>query len=646
MSATFKIFPATINSEKQKVPLISNWQNLATNDPNQINTWMQMFREKITHWAIPCGPINDLLVLDVDVKNNGFQSVKERNLWLPDTMTQNTLNGGAHFLYRYPKDGKDYGNRIGMFPGVDIRGLGGYIFYYNTTNKPIIDPPPWIMQEAAKERYDHTQPSIKIAPDIAQGILSASIEAIRNAAPGESNNTLNVESFRCGQLVASGAFTREYVEAALMSAAIERKKPPYEAKATIKSGLDGGLAKPLQSPFGEPTISFPIPPPPGPVGRWTPERLTREDLLNVTKLKKPQLFQDWSSEDITITTADGGTGKTTLKLFEAVCLALGDRFLGFNCVQKGRTLFITGEDTDKKLAAMLGAIIRQMGLFDGTEANNQKIQTIIDSIIIKKDSDLTIVSKDRQGFLHPNSDALRKVLEAVQDHQPKMIVFDPISSFWGSEAALNDMSKAVIKFMSTVVDHSGASVEMINHMGKSSSNVKDMTQFAGRGGSGLPSNSRISRTLRQVFDDEFTQMTGESLANNQTAMLCNVNKFSDGSPLFNVPFLIVREGYLFSRKPLTPAKQKEAQNALSDLERVMDFIKRERANGKYPTKSIVLGHFLMCGDPIPKTRSTIALQQLSYQGVLGERVKLIDNPDLTQREKAYVVTDENGAEIT
>lgn len=84
------------------------------------------------------------------------------------------------------------------------------------------------------------------------------------------------------------------------------------------------------------------------------------------------MFQDWSTEDICITTADGGTGKTTMKLYEAVCLALGERFLGFDCKQTGKTLFITGEDTQQKLGAMLGAIMQQMGLFNGTPENEVK----------------------------------------------------------------------------------------------------------------------------------------------------------------------------------------------------------------------------------------------------------------------------------
>jgi regulatory protein RepA len=645
MNAAFKIFPATLTSDRRKIPLIKDWKTLASDDPTQIKKWMEQYKERITHWALPTGPINNLLVLDVDIKGNGWKSVQENSLYIPETMTQKTMSGGSHFLFKYPHDGREYGNKVGLYPGVDVRGLDGYVFYYGTDQRAIVEAPPWLISSALKIVPEAQGPTIKIAPEIAKGMIDASFEEIVNAPDGESNNILNKEAFRMGQLVASGSITRADAEAMLWAAAMERKKPRHEAQATIKSGLDGGLVKPMTSPFGEPVASFPLPTPPSPPGRWTPQLLTKADLLNSSKLKKPQLFEDWSSEDITITTADGGTGKTTLKLFEAVCLALGDRFLGFNCKQKGKTLFITGEDTDKKLAAMLGAIVRQMGLFENTEGNNEKIQTILDSIVIKKDSDLCLIQKDRQGFLHLNSDSLRKVLEAIHDINPKMVVFDPISSFWGSESALNDMNKAVIKFMSELVENSQASIEMINHLGKQSSSTKDMTQFAGRGGSGLPSNSRISRTMRQIFEDEYHEMTGEYLGEKQTAILCNVNKYTDGSPLFNKPFIILREGYLFSRKTLTPAKAKEAQDALSDLERIFNYVKEERAKNKYPSKSVVMGHFMHNGDPISKNRIDIALKQLVYGGLMGERLKEIPNPDMTVRDKGYVILDVEGKEL-
>lgn len=640
----FKVFPTDIN----KMPLFKGWQAAASKDPAQLELWTKLYGQRLAYWGIPTGPENDLLVLDIDIGlkdgMNGFETIK--TLPIPQTMTQATRSGGAHLFFKYPRDGKVYGNKVKFMPGLDVRGQGGYVCFYGAELKPIADPPPWLLTDVVKPQYQHQGPVVKVSPEIANGIIMQSLEAIRQAPAGESNNVLNTEAFKIGQLVASESIPRAYAESVLMDAARLRGKPEYEARATIHSALDGGAKKPITSPFGasEPVAGIEIPPVPVPT-RWTPQAFTRYDLLNTSMLRKPQLFQDWSSQDITITTADGGTGKTTLKLFEAIHLALGERFLGFDCKHAGKTLFITGEDTDKKLTAMLGAIIRQMGLFEEGVGNNGKIQTILDSIRIKKDSDLCVVSKDKNGFLIPNQDALRKLHEAIDDFKPQMIVFDPISSFWGPENAVNDMAKAVIKFMSELVERSGACVEMINHMGKQSSSNKDMSQFAGRGGTGLPSNARVSRVMRGVGDDEFLELTGETLNEKHSAIMVNVNKFSDGSPLLNKPFLVVRDRFLFYRKNLTPQKAREAEIALSDNERVFSYIKEQRMLGKYPTAKVVVAHFMFesKGD-ISGERIKRALHLLEYDGHLGSKIKLIANPDITMSEKVIVVLDANGKE--
>lgn len=632
----FKLIPCNF-----KIPLIKDWTNGAgSDDPDQWKLWSELHKEKLTHWGILTGKVNDILVLDIDIKNNGFESIKVNNLVIPKTRSQRTLSGGMHYFFKFPKDGNNYGNRVGIYPGIDVRANGGFVCHYGLDNTEIAEAPEWLLQSANKPVVQHTGNLIQIAPGISEKTIHEALQSIREAPAGESNDTLNRESFKIGQLVASGSISREYAESILFSAALDRGKPEREARATIRSGLDGGSGKPLTTPFGEPVATIPIPAAPV-VERWTPKPFTLEDLLNVNKLKKPQLFKDWSTEDITITTADGGTGKTTLTLYESICLALGKPFLGFPCVQPGKTLYVTGEDTAGKLGAMIGAITQGMGI----SAGSVELNTVLDSIVVKKDSDLCIINKDRQGFLHPSSDAMRKVLEAVYDIKPKKIVFDPISSFWGSESALNDMAKAVSKFMSHLVEESRACVELINHMGKVSSTNKDMSQFAGRGGTGLPSHARVSRVLRSVHEDEYQELTGKTLNANQQVMMCNVGKFSDGSPLYNKPFLIIRDGYIFSRQDLAPQKQREIENQSSDIERVFNFIKSCRLDKKYPTKNIVVSHFMGLGDPISQARINRALEMLMFTGFEDTKVAEISNINPERKERQYILTDLDGKEV-
>ena len=645
----FKIFPLTYTHDGRKVPIkeMDNWQEKATNDQATIQHWSQAYGHKIKLWGIPCGRSNGILALDVDVKGNGYETLKKYHV--PQTLSQVTKSGGRHFIFRYPDDGKVYGNKVGFDAGLDIRGEAGYIAYYGTDSTPIAEAPSWLLEQALSNKdIAPVDPTllVKISYPIVQEIIQSACENIRNAPEGESNNVLNIEAYRVGQLLPSGSIDRDTAYNALFEAAKLRGKPDYEAKATINSGFDGGSKTPMTNPFGNaaPVLEFPVNNEPIIKGRWTPTFFSRSDLTNFSKLRKPQLFKDWSTEDIHITTADGGTGKTTLKLNEAISLALGEPFLGFECSGEGRTLFITGEDSKEKLGAMLGAILKQMGLLDGTPENEAKVKKVMNSILIKKESEMTLITKGKDGFIKANKDALDQVIQAIEDLRPKMIVFDPISSFWGSEAALNDMSKAVATFMGNLVEKSNACVEVINHMGKASSKDKDMSQFAGRGGTGLPSHARVSRVLRPIFEEEFAELTGMELGD-RGAIICNVNKFSDGSPLYNKPFIIVREGYLFSRITLVEQKVKDIQEKMTDTERIFTFICDERRQGKYPSKGVLESHFSSTNDKISKDRMKRALDTLGYSGHMGEKLRLIDNPDIDAGGRVYIITDPQGREV-
>lgn len=641
----FKIFPGTFTSDGRKVPIAEakGWKEIATTDQAVIAEWQRLYSHKIKVWMMPTGPSNGLLVLDVDAKDGGYETLKKYHV--PSTLSQRTKSGGTHFIYRYPSDGRIYGNRVKFDSGLDIRGEGGYIAYYGFDNHPITEAPQWLLDVALSESksQDPVNPEniVKVSQEIVQQILTSACENIRNAPEGESNNVLNVEAYKVGQLIPSGSIARELAFNELFRAAKDRGKPDYEAKATINSGFDGGSKAPYTNPFGNFAPELIISVPDAPVNdRWTPRFFTRSDLTAFHKLKQPQLFKDWSTEDIHITTADGGTGKTTLKLFEAICLALGEPFLGFDCLGEGRTLFITGEDRYEKLGAMVGAIMKQMGILD----DDAKTRKVLNSVLVKKDTELRLVTRTKEGYIVPNPEALTKLEQAIEDLRPKMIVFDPIASFWGREADLNDMTIAVAKLMAKLVERSNACVEAINHMGKASSKDRDMSQFAGRGGTGLPSHARVSRVLRPVYDEEFSELTGMELGE-KSAILCNVNKFSDGSPLYNKPFLIVREGFLFSRITLVEQKVKEQQAKQGDEERIFTYIVEERAQKRYPTKSVIQAHFMHQSDKIPKDRVARALDFLQYMGHMGEKLKPIENPDIEAGGKAFIIVDAEGREV-
>jgi len=97
----------------------------ATTDEATIRKWWGMWPE--ANVGISCGP-SGLVVVDVDPRHGGDESVrdlivKHGNGWT-ETPSSLTGGGGQHYLFRATKPVR---NAAGIFPGIDIRGQGGYI---------------------------------------------------------------------------------------------------------------------------------------------------------------------------------------------------------------------------------------------------------------------------------------------------------------------------------------------------------------------------------------------------------------------------------------------------------------------------------------------------------------------------------------
>lgn len=110
-----------------KHPLYSGWQQSASTDRDSITQWWTQHPE--ANIGIPTGKVSGWLVLDVDTRHGGDESLAalaQQHGSLPSTVTANTGSGGQHRIFQMP-DGMTITNRTGFVPGLDIRADGGYI---------------------------------------------------------------------------------------------------------------------------------------------------------------------------------------------------------------------------------------------------------------------------------------------------------------------------------------------------------------------------------------------------------------------------------------------------------------------------------------------------------------------------------------
>lgn len=148
-----------------KHPRLHNGVKGASIDKDQARRWWAEWPE--ANVGVATGPQAGFWALDVDPRHLGDESlsaIEQEFGALPDTAIQLTGGGGFHYLFRYAS--ATVKNRTGVFPGVDVRGAGGYIcvepsnhvsggaYAWEGSSDPteghrIMDAPEWLLERVA-----------------------------------------------------------------------------------------------------------------------------------------------------------------------------------------------------------------------------------------------------------------------------------------------------------------------------------------------------------------------------------------------------------------------------------------------------------------------------------------------------------------
>jgi putative DNA primase/helicase len=112
-----------------KHPATPNGVKDATKDLKRLKSWLKKYPD--ANIAIATGEGSDLLVLDVDPRNGGTETLEKLKKplgKLPATITSLTGGGGFHFFYPYPSFTvkKDNAGRL-LGPGIDVQTNGCYV---------------------------------------------------------------------------------------------------------------------------------------------------------------------------------------------------------------------------------------------------------------------------------------------------------------------------------------------------------------------------------------------------------------------------------------------------------------------------------------------------------------------------------------
>jgi len=264
-----------------KRPTLKGWQERPRETLEEALIWAEQ-----GNVGLRTGRASGVVVVDVD------PGAEIDDLNLPGTVTALTGRPGAFHLYYLCNE--PLGNSSGkLAPHVDVRADGGQVVFpgsvhpdtgalytwaegYEPWNVEIAPLPPHILERLrAPDRSEPPPPHEPVrkvsakARHYAQTAMNMELHAVRGAAEGNRNETLNKAAFSLGTLIGGGYLERAEVEQALMAAAescgliADPDDGEARTRNTIRSGIEAGLREPRHIDVKEPPPKTADETPPG-----------------------------------------------------------------------------------------------------------------------------------------------------------------------------------------------------------------------------------------------------------------------------------------------------------------------------------------------------------------------------------------------
>jgi hypothetical protein len=136
-----------------KQPLV-RWQVYQHRQPHapEVSDWFRQWPD--ANLAIVTGVVSGLVVLDVDPRHGGDASLRElerRHGPIAETVEVRSGGGGRHLYFHH--SGEIIRNRVGIAPGLDLRGDGGYVV-----------APPSVHASGEPYRWERSPDVCRLAP--------------------------------------------------------------------------------------------------------------------------------------------------------------------------------------------------------------------------------------------------------------------------------------------------------------------------------------------------------------------------------------------------------------------------------------------------------------------------------------------------
>ena len=300
-----------------------------------------------------------------------------------------------------------------------------------------------------------------------------------------------------------------------------------------------------------------------------------QDEWDNAKASPRPVVEKWFYEDVGVFIAPGGTGKTTLILYQAIHIVLELELFGYRVCHSGAVVILTAEDSRETLIARLRYMAMQMQLSD------KQIQTIQEEIIITDVSGsgfkLTTVVRD---VVVPHERNVKAFILAASEVHPAIIFIDPAVSFGIGESRVNDAEQGLVDTARRIRNELGCAVMYVHHTGKQNARESTLDQYSGRGGSAFADGARMVHVIQKLDAQEWLAATGDTLQQDEFGFVYARPKISAARPQPKI--YLKRMHYTFERFE----QSMDADAALTtNADRVWRFLKDEQAEGTPHSKN-------------------------------------------------------------
>lgn len=362
--------------------------------------------------------------------------------------------------------------------------------------------------------------------------------------------------FRSSALGQRDKAKRDDYMAKMLTKAFDRELPTIDISPLIRAmGEKLGFVMPEVRPFSFAAIS--------PV-EW-----------GCSKLSPEVIVDNYLFADVGILIAPGGVGKTTLVIYEAICIALGFDLYGRIIRKPGKVIIVSAEDSREQIIARLARIASSMRLA------SEQIELIKQNVLIEYVGGEDFRLCNVAGDVVTNSPHVDRLIDAIKPLNPSLLVIDPAVSFGVGESRVNDAEQGLIRAARRIRDAVGCCVRLVHHTGKQNGRDGAIDQYAGRGGSAMADGARMVAVLKRMSAEDWHKETGETLPEGADGLLLALPKLSYAPAQPHI--YLERNGFAY--RHVQPSVQTvEDKCAVIDAT-VIEFLKREEAKGTTHSKS-------------------------------------------------------------